>query len=109
MAQTHKLLGRARPSAITVTTIYTAPASTKAMLSSIFVCNTSSVVDYLRLYVVPSGGSAAVGNAIYSDLPIAGNDSLLVNGVPVLEAGDFLAGYSLNGTLTYTVSGMEIS
>lgn len=109
MAQTHKRLATSRPVLATQTTAYTAPPATKAMISSIFVCNTSSVDETLRLHVVPSGGAAGVGNAIYYDVTVRGNDTLLINAVPVLETGDFISVYALLGTLTFTISGMEIA
>lgn len=108
MAQTHKRLATSRPAAASNTDAYTA-TGVKAMISSVFVCNTAAVDDTMRLFLVPSAGAAGVGNALYYDLTVRANDTLLVNGVPMLEDGDKLTVYSANGTLTFTISGMEIA
>lgn len=109
MSQTHKHLGTSAPAAATNATAYTAPAGTKAIISAVFCCNTAATDTTLRFFRVASGGAAAVGNALYYDLPIRANDTFLINGVPVLEAGDFLVCRSANGAVTFTVSGLEIT
>lgn len=106
MAQTHKHLGTSAPAAITNATVYTAPS--KAIISSVFCCNTAATDTVFRFFRVASGGAAGVANALYYNLPIKANDTFLINGVPVLEAGDFLVCYSGNGAVTFTVSGLEI-
>lgn len=109
MAQTHKRLATSSPAATTNTTAYTAPALTTVILSSIFVCNTSASDTTFRLFLVPSGGAAGVGNALYYDLPLRANDTFLINGVPDLQPGDFLVVYSGNGLIAFTISGLEIA
>src|SRR3990170_8095379 len=76
-----------------LTTLYTAPAVTKTRLTSMVLCNASGAGRTYRLYLVPSGGSAATGNAIY------GFDFSLPPGIPVpiplndwLNTGDFIHG-----------------
>jgi hypothetical protein len=108
MAQTHKRLYTGQPAAATNTTGYTAPASTKAIISSIFCCNTGSETT-IRVFLVPNGDAAGVDNALYYDLTIRAGDTFLINGVPVLEESDFLVFYSVSGGVTFTVSGLELT
>ena len=42
MPQTHKVLGQSNPAATTLTTLYTVPASTSAVVSTLVICNTAS-------------------------------------------------------------------
>ena len=109
MAQTHKRLGRTTPAAATNTTSYTAPASTKALITSIIVSNTGAAAETMRIFAVPSGGSAGVTNALYYDVPVPDNDTFVANIAVLLETGDFLVVYSLGGALTFTTSGIEIT
>ncbi len=109
MAQTHKMLGQSKPSANTNTTVYTVPGGTIAIISGIFVANVGSALDTIRIFAVPSGDSAGVANAIYHDISIPDDETLLVNGALTLDAGDFLVVFALNGDITFTVSGLEIT
>ena len=108
MSQTHKLLGRSMPAAVTPATLYTAPASTTTIVYSIVVCNSNAAADTFRIFFVPSGGSLNVNNALYYDIPIPGNNSLTLNIGQDLMTGDFIRIYSTNGYLTFTASGLEI-
>jgi len=42
MATTYKVLGQSKPSAATNTTLYTVPASTAAVISTLAICNDSA-------------------------------------------------------------------
>lgn len=109
MPTTQVFLGRANPGAATPGTLYTAPASTKAMVTSLYICNTGASPDSIRVWVVPSGGAAANSNAIYFDMPIPVGNTFLANAVPLLETGDFIVVQSANGNCTFTASGIEIT
>ena len=109
MAQATKPLGRSAPAAATPATLYTAPASTTTIVSSLVICNTNAASDTFRVYLVPSGGSLNVNNAVYYDVAITGKNSFSANIVPVLMTGDFIMVWSLNGYCTFTASGLEIT
>lgn len=107
--QAFKSFGRSSPVLATNTTLYTTPASTTSMLQCLIACNTSAAADKIRVFVVPSAGAAGVSNAIIFDLTLQFGNSFVMNTVPTLNAGDFLVVYSLNGTTTFTASGLELS
>lgn len=109
MAQTHVSLGRANPAAATNGTLYTSPAVTKTMVTALFVCNTSSGDDSVFVYLVPSGGSANATNLIINQMVVDFGDPYLLNGVPILEAGDFIVVKSTNGNCTFTGAGLQIT
>lgn len=109
MAQTQVFLGRANPAAATPGTLYTSPAVTKTMVTSLYICNTSGVSDTVRIWLVPSGGAAGNSNAVYFDMVIPAGNPFLANAVPLLEAGDFIVVQSANGTCTFTASGLTIT
>ena len=90
-------------------TLYTSPALTKTMLTSLIICNTSTGDDSARVWIVPSGGAAADSNQIIDDMVVDFGDPYMMNSVPVLEAGDFIVVQSANGNLTFTASGLQIT
>jgi len=96
-------------SAITVgiTTLYTVPASTRTFLKEFTIANTTSAAINVRVYLVPSGGSAATSNAFLYDVPVPANNSLLYNGVEIMNAGDKIQIYAASLGLTITASGAE--
>lgn len=107
--QTFKSFGRQNPAAATNTTLYTAPALTTSQLQCLMICNTTNADDLVRVFVVPSGGSAGVPNTIIYDLTINYGNPFAMNTIPTLAPGDFIQVYSLNGTSTFTASGLEMS
>lgn len=109
MAQTHKNLGRSKPSAATNTDIYTVGGATTTQLYCIVICNTGATATTIRLYHVQSGGSAGTDNALYYDLQIPGRDTFVANIAEVMATGDKITVYSDNGNATFRLSGMEIT
>jgi len=70
------------------TTLYTVPASTRALLKDIDVVNTTGGAITVDIYLVPSAGSAATSNALFYAYSINGNTNLQWTGTQVLNAGD---------------------
>lgn len=58
-----------------LTTEYTVPASTTAVLKSFDICNTTATSITVRIHLVPSGGSADTSNALLYDYTIYAKDS----------------------------------
>ena len=54
-----------------VTTLYTVPASTRALLKEFSIANTTAAAINVRVFLVPSAGSAGTGNAFLYDVPPA--------------------------------------
>lgn len=90
-------------------TYYTAPASTKAVIRSATLCNTTAGTVACTVYLVPNGGTAGASNTVISARSIVAgatdNCAELVN--KVLEAGGTIQAQGLNVTLV--ASGMEIT
>lgn len=114
MQQLHKRLGQTRPSATSLVTAYTAPASTATIVTCIIICNVGALTtDSAQIYVVPNGSpvpsSSNVDNAIIFNLPIPSGDPFVANVAQTLNAGDYIAVRSQNGNLVFTLSGLEIT
>lgn len=54
MANTLKVLGQSAPGAASQTTLYTVPAATSTVVSSIVVCNRSATPTSFRVAVQPA-------------------------------------------------------
>ena len=63
------------PSATTPTTLYTVPASTDTVLSSIMICNRSATHATYRVAIRALGAAVANEHYIYYDEILAGNST----------------------------------
>jgi len=90
-----------------VTTLYTVPAATRTLLKEFSIANTTAADINVRVFLVPSAGSAGTGNAFLYDVPVPTANALQYNGVEVLNAGDTIQIQAVSTGLTIIVSGAE--
>jgi hypothetical protein len=109
MATAYKVLGQSSPSATTETTLYTVPAATSAVASSVIVCNRSSVLSTFRISIAVGGGVTKPEDYIYYDLPIGANDTFIATIGVTLATTDRVKVYSSNTNLSFSLYGSEIS
>lgn len=109
MAQTHKVLGQAALAATTETTIYTTPAATSTIVSTVTVCNRSATATTYRLYVAVAGAGADNKQYIAYDAPLNGNDGVCLSLGITLAATDLLKAYAGAATVTVQAFGVEIT
>jgi hypothetical protein len=109
MPQTIKVLGQSSPSAASLTTLYTVPALSSTVGSSIVICNTSSVATSFRVAVRPAGASISNEHYIYYDVPIAGNDTFIATVGLTLATTDVVSVYATLATLSFNLFGTENS
>lgn len=109
MPQAHKVLGQVNPSATSLTTLYTVPASTQAICSTLSVCNTSSTSTTFRIAVRPSGAAISTSQYLAFDTTISANDSVFLTLGISLSATDIISVYSAANTLAFSLFGVEIT
>ena len=90
-----------------VTTLYTVPASTRTLLKEFSIANTTGADIDVRVFLVPSGGTAGTGNAFLYDVPVPTANALQYNGVQVMTAGETIQIQAAATGLTITASGAE--
>mgnify|MGYP003644014678 CR=1 FL=1 len=91
-----------------VSTLYTVPASTTAILKQITLCNVSANNRTVQLYVVPNGGTAGVANALLYDMTVDATSTMFVNLSSVMETGATLQGLaSVAAAITIHSSGIQ--
>jgi len=109
MAIAYKVLGQSNPSADTLTTAYTVPASTEAVVSSIVVANRSATETTFRIAVRPNGATVSDEHYIAYNTAIAANSLVALTLGVTMDASDVLSVYADDATLSFNVFGQEIS
>ena len=107
MTITIKTLGQSAPSATTETDLYTVPAVTSAVISSLICCNRGAVSTTFRVSVSVGGGATANKDYIYYDVAVPANDTFIATVGLTLSAGDKIRVYAGNGNMSFTLSGEE--
>jgi hypothetical protein len=110
MATTYKVLGQSAPTATTATSLYTVPAATSTVVSSINVVNTNgSTADVIRVAIRPAGATLSNQHYIVYGLSLnAGATFTYTSGV-TLATTDIITVYSTNGTSSFNAFGSEIA
>ena len=100
---------RSNPAATTLTDLYTVPASTQSLISTLTICNRSVTATSFRIAVRPLG--AAIDNAhyLYYDVAIAGNDTFAFTIGAALIATDVVSVYATLATLSFNASIQEFT
>lgn len=106
MAFAYKVLGQVAPSATTLTTLYTVPASTEAVASSLVACNRGASTT-IRVAVRPAG--AAIDNKHYQlyDVTLPANDAIPLTLGITLEATDVVSVYAGTANVSFSLFGAE--
>jgi len=90
-----------------VTTLYTTPVSTRAFVKDMDIANTTAGALNVRVFFVPSAGSAATTNALFYDVSIPAATTIQWLGTQIMNAGDTIQIQASGAGLTITASGAE--
>jgi hypothetical protein len=109
MAINYKILGQQHPAAATSTDLYTCPASTQTVISTISIANVTAVAGKARVWVAQAGAANAHVYALLYDVPIAANSSNTFTLGVTLAATDKIRVWSTTGNdLVFHAYGSEI-
>jgi hypothetical protein len=108
MPQAHKVLGQSNPSATTLTTLYTVPASTQAIASTLSVANLG-VSTTFRVAVCPAGATIANQHYLAYDASVNANDSFYLTLGISLAATDVVSVYAGTANLAFSLFGVEVT
>ena len=108
MALTYKVLGQVSPAAITNTTLYTTPAATSTVASTLTICNTGVNVTNVRVAVRPAGAVLSNQHYIVFNNTVGINDTLFLTIGLSLAATDVVTVYSSNASVSFNLFGSEI-
>jgi hypothetical protein len=110
MAINYKVLGQVHPGTTAETNVYTVPAATQAIVSTMSITNLSASASSARVWVRIAGAATAPLNNILYDVPIAANSIAAFTLGLTLGATDIVTvRTSVGSVLTFQLFGSEIS
>ena len=109
MAIAYKVLAQNSPSATTVTTLYTVPSSTSAVVSTIAICNRSGGSSSFRIAIRPAGATLANQHYLNYDTTVPPNDTIFLTVGVTLATTDVVSIYSSSANLSFSMFGSEIT
>lgn len=109
MATTYKTLGQSAPSATTSTDLYTVPALTSAIGSTLVVANRGTAITTFRVSVSLLGAALATKDYLIYDASLSGNTSATFTIGLTLATTDKVRVYASTADLSFNLFGTEIS
>ena len=106
---TYKVLGQINPSATTATTLYTVPASTQTVVSTIVICNQASSSATYRVSIRQAGAAQTAAMYVAYDVTVGANDSTALTLGITLNATDVITVYGSTATLAFAAFGSEVA
>jgi hypothetical protein len=109
MATTNKVLGQVDATGSGESTLYTVPALTSAVGSSLVVCNRAATAATFTVAVSVAGGVTADKDYLYYAMPIDGNDTFIATIGMTLATTDKVKVNGSTTNITFTLFGQEIT
>lgn len=109
MATAYGVLGQSNPSATTLTTLYTVPAATSAVASTLTICNQAGSTATFRVAVRPAGAGIAAAHYIAYDSSLNPNDLVALTLGLTLATTDVVSVYASTATVSFHLYGCEIT
>jgi hypothetical protein len=109
MATIYKILGQSAPAATTEVDLYTVPAATDAVVSTVTVCNRGTASGTYRVYVSPAGAATANANYLVYDATLAAKAVIALTLGITLDATDELRIYASTADFSFNAFGTELS
>lgn len=108
MTTTYKVLGQVNPTATTATSLYTVPASTNTIVSTLSICNQGPATT-VRVAVRPTGAALSTQHYVLYDVTLPVNDTLFFTIGLTLAATDIVSVYAGTGNVSFNLYGSEIT
>lgn len=109
MPTTYKVLGQSNPAATTATTLYTVPAGTQTVASTLSICNQTISNASYRVAIRPAGATLAAQHYIAYDVTVGGGDTTALTLGFTLAATDVVTIYASVATLSFSLFGSELT
>ena len=107
MATTRKVLGQSAPAAATNTNLYTVPAATSTVCSTLGVANRGADAATFRVAVRPGGATLANQHYLYYGVQLQTGDSFAATIGVTLAATDVVTAYASTADLSFSLFGEE--
>ena len=108
MATTYKVLGQSNPAAATDTTLYTVPASTATVVSTISIANLGTTGTF-RIAIRPAAAGIANQHYLVYEATLNANDSITLTLGVTLATTDVVTVYASSSSFSFNLFGSEIT
>ena len=105
----YKVLGQEAPSATTATTLYTVPAATETVVSTVTVCNRGTSSGTFRISVRPNGTALANQHYLIFDAGCIAKETQAYTLGITIDASDVLEVYASSADFSFSAFGSELS
>ena len=109
MPTIYKVLGQSEPAATTNADLYTVPAATTAVCSTLTAVNKAATATTIRIAIRPAGASIADQHYIVYDAALDPADTLFLTLGITLAATDVVTIYAANADTSFGLFGSEIT
>ena len=109
MATTYKVLGQSAPAATTEADLYTVPAATETVVSSLVVANRAASSATFRISVAVNGSATANQDYLVYDATINGNSTTSFTLGITVDATDKIRVFASTADLSFSAFGSEIA
>jgi len=109
MPNTYKSPAQLEPAANTLSTLYTVPSDTQAVVSNIHACNIGGTSASIRVAIRPDGASISDIHYLFFGLTITANDTIEFGHGITMDATDVLSVWSSSGSVVFNLSYAEIT
>ena len=109
MTDTIKVLGQTSPPATTLSTLYTVPAATNAVVSSLTICNHNATRIAARVSVAVGGAADAPAQYVLRDLSLLAHATFIATLGISLAPGDVVRVYADDTDVSFNLFGVEIT
>jgi hypothetical protein len=109
MATNYKVLGQSNPAATTATTLYTVPAATQSIVSTLTVTNQTATAGTYRIAVRVAGATLAAAQYLAYDVSLPGNATDTLTLGVTLGATDVITVYASTADFSFNAFGSELS
>jgi glucose-6-phosphate dehydrogenase assembly protein OpcA len=109
MPTAYKVLGQAATAATTNTDVYTVPASTEAIISTLVIANRAATSATYRIAIRPDGAAIANQHYIAYDITVGASDSTTLTLGITINAADVVTVYASTANLSFNIFGSEIT
>jgi len=108
MATTYKVLGQLNPTAGSLQTLYTVPAATSAVTSTLTICNQSTATN-VRVAIRPAGASIDPKHYVVYDSVVNANDTMFLTIGGTLATTDVVSVYAGTANVSFNLFGSELT
>lgn len=109
MPTTYSVIAQNAPSATTNTDLYTVPAATQVVISTLVIANRAATSATYRIAIRPNGVTLANQHYIAYDITVGASDSTTLTLGLTIDAADIVTVYASTANLSFSIFGSIIT